>query len=117
MAIKLIELTRNHKQEEIPVDFIIKNSKEIVANVKNKYRCEIVKTDKNSNWNSDTPVKVYCSCPDFQFRWAYVLDKHRALLHPESFVLEPPKEKNPGMRIGACKHLAAVARQLLNKKA
>jgi len=109
--IKLTELTKNQKPEEIEVDFVIKTDKQVVATVKNKYRCEIESSE--SGWTADTKVKVFCSCPDFQFRWAYVLWKHDALLHPDSFVLEPPKEKNPGMKVGACKHLAAVARELL----
>ena len=114
--IKLSELFKNQKPEEIKVDFIIESDNEVVATVKDKYRCEIQNADAENGWHMNTPVKVYCSCPDLQFRWAYVLDKHKALLHPEQFVLEPPKEKNPGMRTGACKHLAAVARKLIEEE-
>jgi len=113
--IKLSELFKNQKSEEIKVDFVVKTGNEVVATVKDKYRCEIISTATESGWYMDTPVKVYCSCPDLQFRWAYVLDKHKALLHPEQFVLEPPKEKNPGMKTGACKHLAAVAKKLVEE--
>ena len=113
--VKLIQITKNIKQQnEIPITFVVKNDNEIVANVEDKYRCEISKADNSKGWAADTPVKVFCSCPDFQFRWAYVLYEHSTLLHPDSFVLEPPKKTNPGMKLGACKHLNAVARELLN---
>jgi len=114
--IKLIELTKNNKYDKsMTVSFIEKTSHNVVASVKDKYRCEIEKLG-NGDWAGDSNVKVYCNCSDFQFRWAYVLDQHKALLHPENFVLEPPKNKNPGMTVGACKHLAAVARELVGKK-
>ena len=113
--IKLIELTKNQKQEYMKIDYVMKTSKNIVATVKDKYRCEIINTS-NGAWGAETPVKVYCSCHDFQFRWAYVLHQHKALLYTENFVLEPPKHRNPGMVVGACKHLAAVANDLLSDK-
>jgi len=113
--IKLNQILINQKQiDEIPVDFTNVTKEDAVATVNNKYRCEIVKND-DDKWSSDSEIKVYCSCPDFQFRWAYVLSKNNALLNASSFVLEPPKEKNPGMKVGACKHLAAMAKRLIEK--
>lgn len=50
-------------------------------------------------------LKVYCSCSDFKFRWAYVLYKQGALLNPKEFVLEPPKKTNPDNKMNACKHI------------
>lgn len=50
-------------------------------------------------------VKVYCNCDDFQFRWAYVLHKFNALIAPQNFVLLPPKQTNPNMTVGCCKHI------------
>ena len=113
--VKIIQLTSNDKQQDdMSVAFITKNDKEIVATVENKYRCEILKTDNIDYWNNNTNVKVFCSCSDFQFRWAYTLYKHGALLYAENFVLTPPKIKNPGNKVGACKHINATIRKLLN---
>lgn len=50
-------------------------------------------------------VKVFCNCDDFKFRWAYVLHKFNALIAPQNFVLLPPKQTNPNMEIGCCKHI------------
>lgn len=50
-------------------------------------------------------VKVFCNCDDFKFRWAYVLHKFDALIAPQNFILLPPKQTNPNMTIGCCKHI------------
>ena len=50
-------------------------------------------------------VKVYCNCDDFKFRWAYVLHKFEALIAPQNFILLPPKQTNPNMAVGCCKHI------------
>jgi len=55
----------------------------------------------------NTKVKCYCSCPDFQFRWAYVLDQQGALLNPKHFQLTPPNITNPNEKLNACKHIHA----------
>lgn len=50
-------------------------------------------------------VRVYCNCDDFKFRWAYVLHKFEALIAPQNFILLPPKQTNPNMTVGCCKHI------------
>ena len=59
-------------------------------------------------------VKVYCNCDNFKFQWAYVLYKHNALIAPQNFVLLPPKQTNPNMDVGCCKHIK-VFLELANK--
>ena len=54
---------------------------------------------------SDSLVKVFCNCDNFKFQWAYVLHKHNALISPQNFILLPPKQTNPNLDIGCCKHI------------
>jgi len=54
---------------------------------------------------SDSSVRIYCSCHDFKFRWAYALSTQGALLHPGEFQLTPAKVTNPENNMKACKHL------------
>lgn len=55
--------------------------------------------------DANTKVKVYCNCENFKFQWAYVLNKHNALIAPQNFILLPPKQTNPDLKIGCCKHI------------
>lgn len=50
-------------------------------------------------------IKVFCNCDNFKFQWAYVLHKHNALIAPQNFILLPPKQTNPNLDIGCCKHI------------
>jgi hypothetical protein len=68
------------------------------------------------NLQPDTKVRVACSCPDFKFRWAYVLHKQGALLHPSNFILTPPKITNPNEIEATCKHLHIFAMNELNNE-
>ena len=116
MAVKLIQLTDNIRQDMLnqPVKYAQADPNLVVAETHEK-----VVTIKNETpalgWAPQTQVTVDCTCPDFQFRWAYVLWKHDGLLYPEKYVLEPPKKKNPGMTVGACKHVTRVIQDLLEK--
>lgn len=56
-------------------------------------------------FKSNTEVKVFCNCDDFKFRWAYVLHKFDSLIAPQNFILLPPKQTNPNMAVGCCKHI------------
>ena len=56
-------------------------------------------------FSPNSRVKVYCNCDNFKFQWAYVLHKHDALIAPQNFVLLPPKQTNPNMDVGCCKHI------------
>jgi hypothetical protein len=55
--------------------------------------------------DNNTKVKVYCNCDNFKFQWAYVLNKYSALIAPQNFILLPPKQTNPDLKIGCCKHI------------
>jgi hypothetical protein len=72
------------------------------ARDQNKYVSSIKFLDKKLN------VKVSCSCPDFVFAgWEYSLHERGAaeIIYGNG---EPPNEKNPEHRPGACKHLLAL---------
>lgn len=58
-------------------------------------------------------IRVSCSCDDFQFRWAWVLDQRGALLDRGRFVLTPPNVTNPEHKLGACKHVNEFIRNEL----
>jgi len=66
----------------------------------------------------DTPVAVYCSCPDFRYTFSYVLYKYKALLRneefPEIFKTVPPKHRNPYQIPWACKHVYTIANLIVN---
>jgi hypothetical protein len=63
--------------------------------------------------NTESNVKVFCSCPDFRYTFAYALHKLGALLFPEifpkPFTTIPPKHRNPYMIPWACKHIYTIA--------
>ena len=58
-------------------------------------------------------IRCCCSCDDFQFRWAWVLDQRGALLDRSRYVLTPPVVKNPKFILGACKHINEFIRNEL----
>lgn len=67
------------------------------------YRMQILMdTDDLTN---DTKGAYYCDCQEFMYRCAYVLYTKKALLHPNLFVLTPPKVTNPNREVKLCKHL------------
>jgi len=66
----------------------------------------------------DTPIAVYCSCPDFRYTFSYVLYKYKALLRdeefPDIFKMVPPKHRNPYQIPWACKHVYTIANLIAN---
>jgi len=68
----------------------------------------------------DSKIKVYCTCPDFAYTFAYVLYKRRALLYEEEFPIEfktiPPRHRNPYQIPFACKHVYTVLRFCIENK-
>jgi len=56
----------------------------------------------------DSDVKVDCTCPDFAFRYRYIVDGLGSSLEEESI---PPKERNPHELGTVCKHLISVFRK------
>jgi hypothetical protein len=77
---------------EIPVD--VKNQRKLLAN---------------------SPIRVYCGCPDFKYRLAYHLNVTSNVIRKKDLGLAltiPPSKSN---RSGLCKHLAAALRWVSNK--
>lgn len=66
--------------------------------------------------NSSAPVKCYCTCEQFKFSNAYSLYKVNSLIHPEKFILRPPKQKNTSMTLSGCKHIILVSRTLYQNR-
>lgn len=58
-------------------------------------------------------VHTRCSCPDFQFRWHWVLSQIGAAPEPTGPGNLPPNKTNPQKKIAMCKHLCAVSPFLL----
>ena len=66
----------------------------------------------------DDDIKIYCSCPSFNFEFAHILNDDDALLYPESFkkaIDNTPTKKNRYNLVGGCKHCIACARLTYNK--
>ena len=78
------------------------------------YNVDIQMNTKKLEESSD--IKVACTCDDFQFRWAFVLNEKGALLNPKKYVLEPPKKTNPDNVMNACKHIHAFIKNELDGK-
>jgi len=82
------------------------------------YYVSIGTFDKKLSLNSK--VKIYCSCPDFAYTFAYVLYKRNALLYPEEFPIEfktiPPRIRNPHHIPFVCKHVYTVLKVCLEKQ-
>lgn len=54
-----------------------------------------------------TRVKLSCNCADFVYRWEYALYK-KGGADIEYGDGSPPTTTNPGLTVGACKHLIAL---------
>jgi len=64
------------------------------------------------------PIRVYCSCPDFKYRRAYVLKLHKNLIQRKALglaLIEPPLIRNPMFRPGTCKHVLVALRWVRRK--
>lgn len=69
-------------------------------------------------FNLNNELKVYCTCPSFNFEFAHILNDANALLKPEQFkqsIQKTPKQKNKYNIIGGCKHCIACARLTFKK--
>lgn len=88
----------------------------VVVNKKSNKAYNIDMQMNTEQLTIDSKVKVCCSCEDFKFRWAFVLDKEGALLNPRNFQLTPPVVTNPDEVMNACKHVHAfIERELAHK--
>lgn len=55
---------------------------------------------------------VSCSCDDFKYTWEYALTKRGSAVAEYSNG-EPPVDRNPSLVPGGCKHIYAMASQLI----
>ena len=62
---------------------------------------------------ANSQIRCNCTCDDFQFRWAWVLNQKGALLDRQKYVLTPPNITNPKHVLGACKHINEFIRNEL----
>ena len=114
--VKISQLIQNTKNEsDIQVALKKEGSDFYSASVNNKYTTQ-VKKDSKGPWSTQASVKVDCNCADFMYRWAYVLNQNEGLIYPANYVDEPPKHKNPGMEVGACKHVNKVVKEILERE-
>lgn len=58
---------------------------------------------------------VSCSCDDFRFVWEHALFRQKAAAKEYTEGFGPPNDKNPKMIPGCCKHIYAVALDLISK--
>jgi len=58
------------------------------------------------------PCMVDCTCPDFRYRWAWVLKQRKSSMVGTTSMNQalnlPPDKTNPRRRIGLCKHILAA---------
>ena len=112
---------RNRLKDSYNIYPTINSSSNYITNFLIKYNCgnytvefqfigETLKIDNN--------LKIYCSCPSFNFEFAHILNDNESLLYPESFkkaINSTPTKKNKHNLIGGCKHCIACGRLTFNK--
>lgn len=93
----------------------------VTSNSSGKSYEVIIRTDPDydlNNWMNNR-VKIYCSCPDFKYRSAYVLEKRNSLFTNDriktalgSAMVDAPKGKHRTSLL--CKHAFAALSWLLD---
>ena len=78
------------------------------------YQVEVVGVD-NFYRIYESPVKVSCSCPDIKFRFAYVLERKKAIVKKLSNG-KPPLIRNPTYTPMTCKHSVALLNYIIKNK-
>ena len=75
--------------------------------------------DYNMTEYMNNRIEVYCSCPDFMYRSAFILNNHKALFRSNSTdsslgtsIIDPPKAKTKTTTL--CKHSYAAVMYLVN---
>jgi len=68
-----------------------------------------------------TRVRTRCSCEDYYFMWSYWNSREKALVgaHKRYIPVRPPSGRppvNPSESPGACKHLLALFKKLIDEK-
>lgn len=110
----LEEKVKDVKLEKLVAKKVNENQIYIEA-VANGHNVQLMIYDKELQVSSH--VQLHCDCKFFAFNLAFGLHQHTSLLHPESFVLVPPKSKNTSLVLSGCKHVIKVAREIYARKA
>ena len=82
-----------------------------------KYQQEMEIQDEIIHLNSS--VKVFCTCESFKYEFANAVFRAGSLLKSVNFVrsiISRPKEKNQYNVPSGCKHIVALARQVIKIK-
>lgn len=81
-----------------------------------KHQCYIIGKDSSNQTVSKNKQKVmiHCNCENFLYYWEYANWKNGCskIINGNG---EPPTMTNPGLRVGACKHLVALAEVLVER--
>ena len=91
--------------------FIDENGYLVVSGTVKNYNVAIQFESEKVDTNS--LIKVSCSCPSFNFEFAKTLLDQNSLYQPENFnkaILRNPKKKNAFSIPSPCKHIIAFAR-------
>jgi hypothetical protein len=100
------------------LEFIEGNFKSYPSSEQKRHLCFVIFNNKVKEVK-----EVYCGCKDFGYVYLRAME-HRKLLdtkhitkkyynHTNFFpTREPPRIKNPGMKVGLCKHLLAMMEYL-----
>jgi len=93
---------------------ILKDNKITINSTANGHHVEILA--HGSSLTANTPVEIFCDCEFFKYNLAFGLSKVGSLLHPESFVLVPPKSKNMHLTLSGCKHIILMAQTVFQNR-
>jgi hypothetical protein len=121
---KLPTIFRNREQKinEVSISNIIIDKQNdyitISAVTNNKHNTQFYINTKTGE------TKVFCDCASFNFEFARVLYKHRALLNAEYFIEQwkrtkprkTNKRKNPYNVPSGCKHVIKLARFIMSRR-
>lgn len=103
---------------------IYRNNNEIIivgSSSKYQQKMGFYKSNESDELELNTPIRIYCGCPSFNFEFAHILNDENALLNPEEFKIatrKTPKEKNEFSVLTGCKHIisfgSAIYKRLSN---
>ncbi len=81
-----------------------------------KYNIDLLIKIENNNFNLKSPAKANCSCPSFEYEFAWILYHRDGLAFPTMYWYQfnvmypsPPKKRNKHHVIAGCKHIVKFA--------
>jgi len=114
-----------YKNREKSVDTVVFNSIKrdikddeiiIINATTNKYQQEI---EIKNGLHLNSEVKVFCNCESFKYEFANAVFRAGSLIRPLSVfrsIVSRPKEKNQYNIPCGCKHIVALARNIIKNK-